>query len=102
VATYVGLIRDNSHGKKVESVTYQDPDGTAVAKLQQIADETRRKWPVENIGIIHRIGRLQVGDINLTVAVAAGHREEGFDACRYIIDEFKRKLPTRKTEIYRD
>ena len=102
VATYVGLIRDNSHGKKVESVTYQDPEGTAAAKLQQIADETSRKWPVENIGIIHRIGRLQVGDINLTVAVAAGHREEGFDACRYIIDEFKRRLPTRKTETYRD
>lgn len=100
VATYVGLIRDNSNGKKVASVTYKDADGNAKQKLQVIADEAKKKWPVENIAITHRIGKLKVGDINLTVAVAAGHREEGFAACRFIIDEFKRKLPTEKTETY--
>ncbi len=100
VATYVGLIRDNSHGKKVESVTYRDADGNAQKKLQAIADEAKAKWPVNNIAIIHRIGKLKVGDINLTVAVAAGHREVGFAACRFIIDGFKKKLPTKNTETY--
>ena len=74
VATYVGLIRDNSHGKKVASVEYQDKTGKAAAGLRKIAAETKEKWTVENIAFTHRIGKLKVGDINLVIAVAAGHR----------------------------
>ena len=102
VATYVGLIRDNSHDKKVVSVEYQDKDGTAVDGLRKIVDEAKQKWPVDNIAFTHRIGKLKVGDINLVVAVAAGHRGEGFAACQYIINRFKESLPTHKIEIYTD
>lgn len=102
VVTYVGLIRQNSRGKKVRSVEYQDPAGTAASRLQEIADEARQKWPVENIAITHRIGQLKVGDINLVVAVATAHRQEGFAASQYIIDGFKRLMPTQKTETYQD
>ena len=102
VATYVGLIRDNSHGKKVISVEYQDKDGKAVAGMQKIVAEAKQKWQVENIVFTHRIGKLKVGDINLVVAVAAGHRSEGFAACQYIIDRFKESLPTHKIETYED
>ena len=102
VATYVGLIRDNSHGKKVAFVEYRDIDGRAVDGLRKIAEEAKQKWPVENIAFTHRIGKLKVGDINLVVAVAAGHREEGFAACQYIINRFKESLPTHKIEIYQD
>jgi len=102
VATYVGLIRDNSHGKSVLSVEYSDPDGTAEAGLQQIIDEARNKWQLNEMAIYHRIGTLKVGDINLVVAIAAAHRGEGFAACQYAIDRFKEKLPTRKKETYLD
>jgi molybdopterin synthase catalytic subunit len=102
VATYVGLIRDISHEKQVVSVEYQDNDGKAVEGLQIIVDEAKQKWPVENIAFTHRIGKLKVGDINLVVAVAAGHRGEGFAACQYIINRFKESLPTRKIETYSD
>lgn len=102
VVTYVGLIRLNSRGKKVLSVEYQDPAGTAASRLQEIVDKARQKWTVENIAITHRIGKLQVGDINLVVAVASAHRQEGFAASQYIIDGFKRLIPTRKTETYQD
>jgi molybdopterin synthase catalytic subunit len=102
VATYVGLIRDNSHDKKVVSVEYQDKDGKAVEGLQKIVDEAKQKWQVENIAFTHRIGKLKVGDINLVVAVAAGHRGEGFAACQYIINRFKESLPTHKIETYQD
>jgi len=102
VVTYVGLIRNHSQGRPVLSVEYQDPDGKAAGTLQEIADEARNKWPVENVAISHRIGILQVGEINLVVAVASAHRGEGFAACQYIIDNFKARLPTRKTETYRD
>jgi molybdopterin synthase catalytic subunit len=100
VATYVGLIRDNSHGKAVKSVEYLDPDGSAKEKLQKLADEVRQKWEIENVSIFHRIGVLKVGDINLVAAVAAAHRGEGFAACQYIIDRFKSSLPTQKKEFY--
>ena len=102
VVTYVGLIRDNSNNKPVLSVEYQDPTGNAVNTLKDIAKEVNLKWQIENIGIVHRTGILNVGDINLVVAIASGHRSEGFDACQYVINEFKNRLPTMKTEKYLD
>ncbi|MFC1846683.1 molybdenum cofactor biosynthesis protein MoaE [Chloroflexota bacterium] len=102
VATYVGLIRDNSKGKRVLSVEYSDPEGKAAEGLKQIVDAANRKWQLNAMAIHHRIGRLNVGDINLVVAVAAGHRGEGFAACQYAIDQFKEKLPTHKKETYED
>jgi molybdopterin synthase catalytic subunit len=102
VAAYVGLIRDNSHGKQVLSVEYSDTRGTAKAELEKIAGEIRRQWTVEGIAISHRIGRLEVGEINFMVAIAAAHRREGYAAAQYAVDRFKEVLPTRKTETYRD
>ncbi len=102
VVIYVGLIRNHSHGKSVLSVEYQDSKGNAEAMLQGIASEAKRKWQVENIAISHRIGKLRVGEINLVVAVASAHRREGFADCQYIIDQFKLRVPTRKTETYQD
>jgi molybdopterin synthase catalytic subunit len=102
VATYVGLIRDNSRGKAVLSVEYTDVDGKAAVKLEDIAQEIKRKYPVNNVVIYHRIGILQVGDINLVVAVAAAHRTEGLAAVAYAVDLFKDKLPTAKKETYLD
>jgi len=102
VVTYVGLIRNHSHGKSVLSVEYKDAKGTAVNELQKIASEIRQKWQVNNVAICHRIGKLKVGDINLVVAIASAHRGEGFAACQYAIDQFKQKLPTQKREAYED
>ncbi len=102
VATYVGLIRDNSQGKPVASVEYTDPKGTAKADLEKIAGEIRRRWQVEGVAICHRIGKLEVGDINFLVAIASAHRQEGFAAAQYAVDRFKELMPTRKKESYRD
>ena len=101
VVTYVGLIRDNSRGRPVLSVEYEDTDKTAENRLRQIADEAKQKWQLNKVAICHRIGKLEVGDINLVVAIASAHRQEGFAACQYVIDQFKEKLPTRKKETYR-
>jgi molybdopterin synthase catalytic subunit len=102
VVTYVGVIRDNSHDKSVVSVEYQDRDGKAVEKLQALVADAKHKWQLENVAFTHRIGKLKVGDINLVIAVAAGHRGEGFTACQYLIDHFKQSLPTHKIETYAD
>jgi len=102
VVTYIGLIRDYSQGKPVLSVEYRDSEGNARNRLQEIASEARQRWQIENIAISHRIGKLSVGEVNLVVAVAASHRSEGFAACQYAIDQFKQRLPTRKTETYQN
>jgi molybdopterin synthase catalytic subunit len=102
VVTYIGLIRDYSEGKPVLSVEYRDPSEEAKAQLQKIADEAKQQWPIVNMAISHRIGKLSVGEINLVIAVAAAHRHEGFNACQYAVDQFKQKLPTRKKETYQD
>ena len=102
VVNYVGLIRDESQGKPVLSVEYRDTADTASDVLSQIAGEAGEKWSVENIAISHRTGKLCVGDINLVVAVASAHRGEGFSVCQFIIDQFKERLPTEKTETYQD
>jgi molybdopterin synthase catalytic subunit len=102
VVTYVGLIRESSQGKPVLSVEYRDPEGRAEKRLEQIVSDAKQRWAVSNIATGHRIGRLKVGDINLVVAVASAHRQEGFAACQYVIDQFKERLPTHKVETYQD
>jgi len=102
VASYVGLIRNRCHGKQVVSVEYTDPKDTAKAGLEKIAGEIKQKWQLEGIAICHRIGKLEVGDINFLVAVASAHRQEGFAACRYAVDRFKELMPTQKKESYSD
>ena len=102
VVTYVGLIRDNSHGKPVRSVEYSDPEGNAEAGLRKIAEEIKQKFPINSVAIYHRVGVLKVGDINFCVAIGAGHRGEGFEASQYAVDRFKESLPTVKKETYTD
>jgi molybdopterin synthase catalytic subunit len=100
VATYVGLIRNESHGKSVLSVEYRNDSGKARECLADIAREILEKFPVNKVGIVHRIGVLKVGEINFVTAIAAGHRQEGFAACQYAVDRFKQLLPTKKIEKY--
>lgn len=102
VVTYVGLIRDESRSKSVLSVEYSDSDGKARDRLRDIADEIQRNFPVNKVAIYHRVGKLNVGEINLVVAIAAAHRGEGFAASQAAIDLFKEKLPTAKKETYID
>lgn len=102
VATYVGLIRDNSRGKPVLSVEYRDTDGQAAAGLEAIAKEIQRKYPVRSVVIYHHVGVLKVSDINLVVAIGAAHRGEGIAAVAYAVDLFKDRLPTAKKETYLD
>jgi molybdopterin synthase catalytic subunit len=102
VVSYVGLIRNSSQGKAVASVEYQDTKGNAAERLKEIAQEIRQKWPIENIAVCHRVGKLKVGDINFLVAIASAHRREALAACQYAVDRFKELLPTRKTETYAD
>jgi molybdopterin synthase catalytic subunit len=100
--SYVGLIRDTSYGKQVVSVEYSDPEGTAERGLRRIVDELKQTWELNEVSIYHRIGKLNVGDINLVIAISSAHRGEAFAACQRAVDLFKEKLPTSKVETYLD
>jgi molybdopterin synthase catalytic subunit len=102
VVTYVGLIRNTSHDKPVLSVEYRDADGQAEKKLMALAEDIKQKYPVNNLAMCHRVGKLNVGDINIVFAFACGHRQEGFAACAYAVDKFKDSMPTQKKETYKD
>jgi molybdopterin synthase catalytic subunit len=102
VVTYVGLIRDNSRGKPVATVEYRDADGKAQERLEAIAAAVKSQWDVSEVAIQHRVAKLAVGDINVVVAVSAPHRVAAFEACSYVIDQFKEQLPTHKVETYSD
>ncbi len=102
VATYVGLIRNTNLDKPVEYVEYSDEGNKAAERLESIVAEAQERWPLNDMSIVHRIGRLNVGDINLVIAVAAGHRGEALEACGFAVDEFKARLPTQKVECYLD
>jgi len=102
VVTYIGLIRQHSRGKRVSSVEYRDSDGAAARRLEGMVAQAAKRWPVEGIALAHRVGKLKVGEINLVIAVAAAHRQEGFAATQYLVDAFKEQMPTSKTETYQD
>lgn len=100
--SYVGLIRDTSYGKQVASVEYSDTEGTAEDGLRSISNELKQTWELNEVSIYHRIGKLNVGDINLVIAISSAHRGEAFAACQLAVDLFKEKLPTSKVETYTD
>ncbi|MDM7999694.1 MAG: molybdenum cofactor biosynthesis protein MoaE [Dehalococcoidia bacterium] len=90
VIAYVGTVRDVSHDRKVIFMEHQASlQDLARQELEKIVEEIRLKWHLEDVAVIHRIGKLRTGEILLVVAIGAPHRAEAFAACQYAIDRFK-------------
>ncbi len=99
VALFLGTVRDHSEAGKVVELDYQSYVDMAERNLREIEKEVLRKWPVKKIKIVHRIGRLRVGEVSVAVALSTPHRAEAFEACRYAIDRIKRDVPIWKREM---
>ena len=102
VVTFLGTTRRTSMGKTVLYLEYEGYVPMAMKKLREIADEVSDKWPIQDISILHRIGRLEIEDISLVVAVASPHRKEAFQACGYVVDRIKETVPIWKKEVFED
>ena len=98
VVTFVGTTRDISKGKRVAKLDFEHYPGMAEKKLAEIRDRAIREFGVIAVTIVHRIGTMPVGEDIVLIAVAAGHRDEAFSACRFCIDELKRITPIWKKE----
>jgi len=101
VATFAGVVRNVTRDKEVAYLEYEAYEEMALAKLRQVAEEARVRWPgIVDIAIMQRIGHLDVGDAAVVIAVSSGHRDEGcFEACRYAIDRLKQIVPIWKKEV---
>lgn len=98
VVTFLGTTRDISRGKRVARLDFEHYPGMAEKKLAEIRDRAIQEYGVIDVTIIHRVGTLPVGEDIVLIAVAAGHRDEAFKACRFCIDELKRITPIWKKE----
>lgn len=101
VATFLGLVRNHQDGRRVERLEYSAYEPMAEAESARIVAEAESRWPVR-IALQHRLGSLQIGDVAVAVAAGAAHRAEAFDACRFVIEELKRRVPIWKKEFYGD
>ncbi|MBF6589187.1 MAG: molybdenum cofactor biosynthesis protein MoaE [Ktedonobacterales bacterium] len=102
IVTFEGIVRDTSRGKRVRYLEYDAYPEMATQEMAVIAAEIERRWPTARVAIAHRIGRLEIGERSVVVAVACPHRAEAFDACRYAIDTLKATVPIWKKEIAED
>jgi molybdopterin synthase catalytic subunit len=102
LVTFDGFVRNQSHGRATEYLEYESYQPMAIAKLKEIGLELHEKFAIHRVVILHRLGRLQVGETSVFIAVSAPHRAAAFDACRYAIDTLKRTVPIWKKEFFAD
>jgi len=100
VDMFVGTIRNSSQDRSVSYLEYEAYKPMAIKELQKIVSRAQEKWPIRRVAVLHRVGKLQIGDIAVIVAVSTPHRKESFEACRYIIDTLKQTVPIWKKEIF--
>lgn len=101
VCTFVGAVRDHHDGRAVLGLDYSAYGPMAEATFAAIVAEAEARWPVR-VAVAHRVGHLAIGDAAVAVAAAAAHRDEAFAACRYVVEELKRRVPIWKRERYAD
>jgi molybdopterin synthase catalytic subunit len=103
VVVFLGVVRDNTAGRRVVALEYEAHVPMAEAQMKEIGEAVRRRWPsVKQVVILHRIGRLTIGEASVAIAVSAAHRRQAFEACEFAIDRLKETVPIWKREIFED
>jgi molybdopterin converting factor subunit 1 len=102
VVVFEGIVRNHSHGKQTIYLIYEAYENMAIAKMREICAEMRRLYQIDRILMMHRLGRLEIGETSILIAVSSAHRAAAFDASRFAIDTFKRTVPIWKQEYFRD
>jgi molybdopterin synthase catalytic subunit len=101
VVTFLGAVRNHHAGRAVLRLEYSAYGPMADAEIGRILEEAGARWPAK-VAAEHRVGTLEVGEVAVIVVAAAAHRDAAFDACRYVIEEMKRRVPIWKREHYVD
>ena len=102
VVLFLGTVRNNTHGRRVSCLEYEAYPPMAEKKMAEIAQEISEKWGLNRVAMIHRIGKLEIGEVSVAVAVASPHRKDGFEACQYAMNRLKQIVPIWKREVWAD
>ena len=100
VALFLGVVRSNNLGRRVLHLEYDAYPQMAEKKLREIAEEIMTRWPISDIAIAHRTGRLGIGETSLVVVVSSPHRHEAFEACHHAVNRIKEVAPIWKKEVW--
>lgn len=100
VVVFDGFVRNNFEGQRTLYLEYESYEAMAYAKMREIGAEIHTKFPVHRVGIVHRLGRIEIGETSVLIVVTSPHRAAAFDACRYAIDTLKRVVPIWKKEYF--
>jgi molybdopterin synthase catalytic subunit len=102
VVTFLGTVRELTDGRVTTALDYEAHPALAEKALAEIEADARRRWPVGELAVVHRLGRLELGDVSVAIAVSCPHRAEAFEACRYVIERLKERVPIWKKEHWAD
>jgi molybdopterin synthase catalytic subunit len=100
ITPFIGLVRDHNQGRRVEFLEYEAYEPLAIRALDLIVEEARQAWPDTRLGVHHRIGRLEIGEVSIIIVAASPHRANAFAACRYTIERVKQIVPIWKHEHF--
>ena len=102
VVVFDGIVRDNTRGRKTLYLDYEAYEEMAVNQMQKLAREAGERFAIDRVGVVHRLGRLEIGESSIVIVVTSAHRAAAFDACRWLIDTLKRTVPVWKKEHFAD
>ncbi len=102
IVTFDGFVRNESHGRQTLYLEYEAYESMALAKMKEIGGLIHERFAVDKVAILHRLGRLEIGETSVFIAVSAPHRGAAFEACRFAIDTLKRIVPIWKKEYFAD
>jgi molybdopterin synthase catalytic subunit len=102
IVTFDGFVRNETNGRATKYLEYEAYEPMALAKMREIGAQLHEKFAIHRVVMVHRMGRLEIGETSVFIAVSAPHRGAAFDACRFAIDTLKRKVPIWKKEYFQD
>jgi molybdopterin synthase catalytic subunit len=102
VTSFAGTVRDNTKGRGTSYLVYDAYKEMAEKKMKEIGDEVKEKWEVDSVGMLHRVGKLEIGEISVLIAISSPHRRASLEACHYAIDRLKEAVPIWKKEVWSD
>ena len=102
VCVFLGTVREMTGERRTASLEYEAYPVMAARKMEELESEARRRWPVIEVALVHRVGHLDLGEISVAVAVSTAHRGHAFEACRWLIDTLKEVVPIWKKELWAD
>ena len=100
VSFFVGTVRDHNRGRKVLYLEYHAYAEMAEREMHKLREQALRKFDLSEVGIVHRTGRLEIGEVSVAIATAAAHRADAMEACRWLIDNLKQTVPIWKKEHF--